>query len=469
MTTSGEAIGTDNVPESEEVMGLFVGYAERICAALGTSGYEGAVEKIDSLKEVKASWDAAQMTLEKHKSYPENLQMANNKAKEAVDEVKDSVKEEMELLKAERNQLAEDLRNLKLEKEKMVEKDIHQELLDKYNRLQEDRMEVDSGNMDVDSGNADMDMNLGNVDDDVDMDASPTRPSSSQQIVPVQLAPQNPPVQHAFAQNAPPVNSQLGLHMGLPGFGFPHNAPMIPVHQPGFAQNVPPYSGFAPPNMGQPGFPGFAHPFGPGQFPGPGLPGPASPGFAHHVHCDPRQVPGFSSPGLPRSGSAPSILPGGRLLPAPNPAHGSTLGPAFRPDIRVGPGPPGRRLPPAPRPYKFLIGGLIANGDLETVVAAVLDGMMDSQIATWNAQTDKGPWDASSKSLRCVDTRRTHVSLNRNLIPHTSTENVACRRCIGARKLCVLVGNRGPIVVPLPVGQREPGATPASVGYYVIT
>ena len=58
------------------------------------------------------------------------------------------------------------------------------------------------------------------------------------------------------------------------------------------------------------------------------------------------------------------------------------------------------------------------------------------------------------------------VGVNRNP-PASENQNVACKDCIRKRVLCTLIGNNGPVVVPLPVSERSAGATPISGEYYV--
>lgn len=94
-----------------------------------------------------------------------------------------------------------------------------------------------------------------------------------------------------------------------------------------------------------------------------------------------------------------------------------------------------------------------ANGTLTHRVAPSLFVIMDAQIAVWTRQTGKGSWTAKSiaSNARCVDTREVPVRKDRK--PTAGVENgiVACWRCIKKKQLCVLIGDRGPVIIPLPV------------------
>lgn len=116
------------------------------------------------------------------------------------------------------------------------------------------------------------------------------------------------------------------------------------------------------------------------------------------------------------------------------------------------------------RPYGLLVSGILASGTLTHSVAPSLFVMMNAQIAVWNGQTGKGSWTAksSASNAQCVDTRRVPVGKDRN--PTAGDENgiVACWRCIRKKRLCVLIGDRGPVIVPLPVNERGANASPTS-------
>jgi hypothetical protein len=129
----------------------------------------------------------------------------------------------------------------------------------------------------------------------------------------------------------------------------------------------------------------------------------------------------------------------------------------------------GRQLGGPLRPYSFLISGLLSNGELTQNVAPALLTMMDEQISKWNTQIEKPSWTGrnAASSLRCVDTRRTGLSTKKNPPPDDPNDSIACRRCVRKKQLCVLVGLRGPVIVPLPHSERAASLTPLDLGYYV--
>jgi hypothetical protein len=94
--------------------------------------------------------------------------------------------------------------------------------------------------------------------------------------------------------------------------------------------------------------------------------------------------------------------------------------------------------------------------------------MMNAQIARWESRPDHVDWSRPTKlsHKRCADTRVFKVSNARNP-PASENPNVACSDCVKKRVLCTLVGDEGPVVVPLPLSERSPGATPTNGEYYV--
>ncbi|KAK0109391.1 hypothetical protein ONS96_003205 [Cadophora gregata f. sp. sojae] len=120
-------------------------------------------------------------------------------------------------------------------------------------------------------------------------------------------------------------------------------------------------------------------------------------------------------------------------------------------------------------PYKFLKNGRLEDGEYISDVSAPLVALMQRHVATWSAQKDKPDWreKTCASAKRCVDTRRVFVSLQRNPPPTDPQNSIACGRCIRRGQLCVLVGDRGPVAVPLPADERPPSATPQDLQYFV--
>jgi hypothetical protein len=121
------------------------------------------------------------------------------------------------------------------------------------------------------------------------------------------------------------------------------------------------------------------------------------------------------------------------------------------------------------RPYAFLESGLVATGPRSLNVPPGLIAKMDAQIAEWESSPGKTSWSAVTRASgrRCVQTRR--INLNQQKVPIPSDENgtVACHRCVGKRLLCVLVDERGAVILPMPVEERSGFAGPMNGGYFV--
>jgi hypothetical protein len=104
------------------------------------------------------------------------------------------------------------------------------------------------------------------------------------------------------------------------------------------------------------------------------------------------------------------------------------------------------------------------------LVSPAIIQLVDAQFAEWNRRTrDRNHWSSKSKAShkRCVHTRIVaHLTNAQNPAP-SDTPNVACTSCITKGLACVLIGDHGPVIVPLPVSERTAGATPTSAGYFV--
>jgi hypothetical protein len=120
--------------------------------------------------------------------------------------------------------------------------------------------------------------------------------------------------------------------------------------------------------------------------------------------------------------------------------------------------------------YSFLVSGELANGPRTLAVDPSLLEMMNQQVSRWEGRPEWATiWKASigTSAVRCSESRVLRMSKSRS--PHAPNPTSACQMCIQSRKLCVLVGENGPVVMPLPVSERSPGATPLAGDYYVKT
>jgi hypothetical protein len=119
--------------------------------------------------------------------------------------------------------------------------------------------------------------------------------------------------------------------------------------------------------------------------------------------------------------------------------------------------------------YSFLISGSLETGPLASIVPPELQTLMSAQIVRWDSMAGKGPWyhPSIASTTRCVDTRRRNLSKKQSPLADNSNGHVACGYCVGKKQLCVLVGRRGPIILPLPASHRPIGVTAASGNYYL--
>lgn len=76
---------------------------------------------------------------------------------------------------------------------------------------------------------------------------------------------------------------------------------------------------------------------------------------------------------------------------------------------------------------------------------------MDILVGSWNAKDADWARDYLNSHKRCMDTRIRKDSKNP---PESEHPNTACRYCIKNHRPCVLVGENGPVVVPLPEPMR---------------
>jgi hypothetical protein len=117
--------------------------------------------------------------------------------------------------------------------------------------------------------------------------------------------------------------------------------------------------------------------------------------------------------------------------------------------------------PPLPQPttgqYSFLVSGELATGPRTLTVDLSLPQKMNAQIARWTAKSHVN-WSGSStvSHKRCSETRVQQFKKSKNP-PASENPNEACANCVANKILCVLVGENGPVVMPLPVSERSPG------------
>ncbi|CZT12868.1 uncharacterized protein RAG0_16545 [Rhynchosporium agropyri] len=117
--------------------------------------------------------------------------------------------------------------------------------------------------------------------------------------------------------------------------------------------------------------------------------------------------------------------------------------------------------------YTFLVSGDFVDGqrvtsdNVDSTVVATLDSLIES----WTGK--KTRWDSHSSTSHkiCSLTRVLRKGPNVNP-PAGENPNVACRLCLSTQRPCVLVGDDGPVVVPLPESQRG-NAVPMERGYWV--
>jgi hypothetical protein len=157
--------------------------------------------------------------------------------------------------------------------------------------------------------------------------------------------------------------------------------------------------------------------------------------------------------------------------PTPGPPAPSMQLPASAPPMppiwSAGTFGPLQQRPPASQRYSFLVTGQLASGHWTLSVNSSVIQKMNSQITRWEGNSHVNWAGASAVShKRCSETRVQQFRKTKNP-PVSENPNEACANCVANKIICVLVGGNGPVVVPLPVSERSPGATPTSGDYYV--
>ncbi|KAF7924968.1 uncharacterized protein EAE98_007056 [Botrytis deweyae] len=122
-------------------------------------------------------------------------------------------------------------------------------------------------------------------------------------------------------------------------------------------------------------------------------------------------------------------------------------------------------------PYRFLVSGRPSGGVLTVNVLPTLIPMMNAQITRWsNVSSGKGSTWAqrtSASSSRCVEVRLKKEPVRKSPPSSDFGDKFACQNCIEKKLLCVLIGDNGPVIAPLPLEDRVANSTPLLPGYYV--
>jgi len=194
----------------------------------------------------------------------------------------------------------------------------------------------------------------------------------------------------------------------------------------------------------------------------------ASPGSMFGQGMNPQSPAGSVGSG---QGGRPQSSPtagtfGQGAQPQSSPAAG-TFGQGIQPQSSPTAGTFGPLLQQPAQSYSFLVSGDVATGQRTLAVNPSLIQKMNDQIARWESNPGYANWQGATglSHKRCANTRVFKVSNARNP-PASEHPNVACKDCVKKRVLCTLVGRNGPVVVPLPVSERSPGATPTNGEYY---
>ncbi|CZR63031.1 uncharacterized protein PAC_12928 [Phialocephala subalpina] len=397
----------------------------------GTSDWKEVSAGVSLLIAKKENWEAAQGSLKEHNSCAAKLESA-----------KQAANEELAKVKAQNEKLTKEFEQLKLN---TVEKKVYQEVLDRLTDLQDqgDRMDLDSLPFQQ-SPSRPLNPTASAFQSNQAYDSPYQRPPGSQMHQGFGVPPILPPPQQGFVPTPVFRQGPSGPSTYAPSGSSAQPAPYGQYSQQGYG---PQFQGYG----SQPQF--QAHGFsGPPQFQGPGY-NPGLPQIGYHAPTPPPTQPAYGS-----GPSRPYTL-------APPPAA-----PRSSPSVQFRNPPPGQSIGPAPRPYEFLVSGFMIGGTRAPNVLPEYIQKMDAQIAVWQAQPGKGLWSTwtSRSGIRCVDVRRSGT--NPTYAPPANDPNgqVACKRCVNRRLLCVMVAELGlPAVVPLPVSDRSPNANAMTRGYYI--
>jgi predicted nucleic acid-binding Zn-ribbon protein len=145
--------------------------------------------------------------------------------------------------------------------------------------------------------------------------------------------------------------------------------------------------------------------------------------------------------------------------------RGQTPAQSFQSPREFGPGSSGRPT------IKFLASGFIADGRRITDVDASMFPKVEAQIVGWEASGFfKRGWAYVSPAggERCCETRRRNLNRKKCPVPSDPHGNVACKNCIEKGLLCMLIDDKGPVVVPLPPWLRDSSVSEREKTYYYI-
>jgi hypothetical protein len=120
---------------------------------------------------------------------------------------------------------------------------------------------------------------------------------------------------------------------------------------------------------------------------------------------------------------------------------------------------------------RFLASGFIADGRRITDVDASMFPMVEAQIVEWEASGFfKKGWAFVSPAAgeRCCETRKRNLNRKKCPVPSDPHGNVACKNCIEKVLLCMLIDDKGPVVVPLPPWLRDGSVCEKEKAYYYI-
>ncbi|KAF7923424.1 uncharacterized protein EAE97_010862 [Botrytis byssoidea] len=242
------------------------------------------------------------------------------------------------------------------------------------------------------------------------------------------IAPQSPYGESARLQQPPSSPSTTSGFQSFPSYGyigppfpaFPFDeshSPQFPAHSPAFGQ--PSSSGYGLNSGSPPTYPTSMQP-------------PA--------RQSPSHTPGLNSPpGFEQSNPPPMQGQFGKFKLQPSPANAA---------------------------YKFLISGGVEGGVTTLNVPPELNQKMTDQITKWSKSSKASSWFQVTpvSRTRCVHVRLRNIAYA--VAPATSNngDKFACLHCMNRGLLCVLVGRDGPVIAPLNLRERLPGATPQSPG-----
>jgi hypothetical protein len=122
---------------------------------------------------------------------------------------------------------------------------------------------------------------------------------------------------------------------------------------------------------------------------------------------------------------------------------------------------------PTIKEIEFLVSGSPKEGHRISDVSAELKSRLEATVAGWNSFKKGRKWFMFSDIIRCVDVRVRGLNKQKTPIHKDAEHKTACKTCINAGKLCMLVLRRSqPVILPLPEEKRAMDVTPRDVEYY---